>query len=166
MWRRPRLVVPDWQGEEVAFANGAPWGHRRTKEQARGNQSSTPHLLQTVLPVASGTGWESVVARPVAWKSCPLPCSLGPTPGLGVRVLVLLYHLPAVHPWKKTSPSGPQASHLLSGDKDHLCGWAALRYPQVMEEAREVQIPGAVGSLLGPCSLLGHSPCWHLGQML
>lgn len=90
-------------------------------------------------------------------KTCPLPYSHGPMPGLGAKVPGLLHDLPAVSPWNKASPSGPQASHLSSGDEDHLGGWAALHHPQVTEEAREVQIPGGVASLsvsAWPLSLL------------
>ena len=81
--------------------------------------------------------------------------------------------LASCHPWRKASSSGSQASHLSSGDKDLLCGWAALHYPQVMEEARGVQIPKGVASLSGslvsawPLSMLASradavitSPAW------
>lgn len=81
-------------------------GCGRTKERAGGNQSWTPRPLQTALPVASGMGWGGVVARPGAWKVCPLPCSLGPGPGLGGRVPVLLHNLPAVSPGRKLQSLG------------------------------------------------------------
>lgn len=138
---------------------GATGGQRSKPEETRvGN-----HIYFRLFSRRPG-GWVWECGSK-AWsqKTCPLPYSLGPMPGLGAKVPGPLHDLPAVSSWNKASPLGLRLLICQVGMRTIWVAGLPYITPRSQKKPEKFRFPG----VWPPCqSLLGRCPCWPPGQTL